>query len=68
MHNIGLISAIAYTVTALAAAGTFLAVTTFTSDYTTVSRFGGAGWVFLLSMIVLMPTVTSLVKKVLGDG
>lgn len=68
MYNIGLISAITYTAVALAAAGTFLAITTFTGDYSAVSRFGGAGWVFLLSMIVLMPTVTSAVKRLLGDG
>ncbi len=68
MYNIGLISAIFYTALAVAAAGTFLAVTSFTGDYSAVSRFGGAGWVFMLSMIVLMPTVTSLVKKVLREA
>lgn len=68
MYNTGLISAILYTAVALAGAGAFLAVTSFTGDYSAVSRFGGAGWVFMLSMIVLMPTVTSLVKRVLREG
>ncbi len=67
MYNIGLISAMAYTAIAVLAAGTFLAITSLTGDYSAVSRFGGAGWVFMLSMIVLMPTVTSLVKRWLGD-
>ncbi len=68
MYNTGLISAILYTALALAAAGTFLAIASFTGDHSAVSRFGGAGWVFMLSMIVLMPTVTSVVKKVLHQA
>ena len=59
----GRISALVYTTIALAASGTFLAVTTFTGDYTWVARLGGAGWVFLLSMIILMPTVTPWLKS-----
>lgn len=58
----GKISALIYTTVALTAAATFLAVTTFTGDYTWVARLGGAGWVFLLSMIILMPSVTPWVK------
>jgi len=56
------ISALIYTGIALLAAGTFLAVTVLTGDYTWVARLGGMGWVFLLSMIILMPTVTPWVK------
>ena len=59
----GKISTFIYTPLALAAAGLFLAVAVFTGDYTWVARAGGAGWVFLLSMIVLMPTVTPWMKR-----
>ena len=31
--------------------------------YETVARWGGATWVFLLSMIITMPLVTSRLKK-----
>jgi hypothetical protein len=60
------ISAIIYTSIALLVAGAFLAVTTLGGDYDWVARLGGAGWVFLLSMIILMPTVTPWVKRRLG--
>ena len=59
----GRISVLIYTPVALAAAGLFLAVTILTGEYPWVARIGGAGWVFLLSMIVLMPTVTPWVKR-----
>ncbi len=67
-RNVPLISAVVYTVIAAAAALTFLAVTTFTGDYDTTARFGGAAWVFLLSMIVLMPTVPGVVRRLLGSA
>lgn len=57
------ISAILYTSISLLAATAFLLVTIFTGDYTWVARLGGAGWVFLLSMIILMPTITPWVRK-----
>lgn len=60
--NPGRLSALIYTSLSVAFAGTFLSVTTLTGDYSWVSRAGGAGWVFLLSMIILMPTVTPWVK------
>ncbi len=59
----GIISAIIYTGIAVLGAGSFLAVTTLSGDYNWVARLGGAGWVFLLSMIILMPTVTPWVKR-----
>jgi len=34
-----------------------------TLEYTTVARVGGAIWVFLLSMIVSLPLVTSYFKR-----
>ena len=60
------VSALVYTVVSLLGAVAFLAATTLRGDYDWVARLGGAGWVFLLSMIILMPTVTPWVKKRLG--
>ncbi len=57
--------AIYVTVSALAA-GTFFAITMLTGDYSWVARVGGSAWVFLLSMIILMPTVTPWLRKRLG--
>jgi len=57
------VSAIIYTSIALLGAGAFLAATTLGGHYDWVARLGGAGWVFLLSMIILMPTVTPWLKR-----
>ena len=65
MKSTGFISAVIYTSISLAAAGLFL-VATLAGEYTLVGRIGGAGWVFLLSMIILMPIITPLVKKKRG--
>ena len=62
-RNVPFISAVVYTSIAAAAALAFLAVTTFTGEYDPTARFGGAAWVFLLSMIVLMPTVPGVVRR-----
>ena len=62
----GIVGAIIYTGMALLGAGSFLAATTLGGDYDWVARLGGAGWVFLLSMIILMPTITPWVKRRLG--
>ena len=62
----GIVAAIIYTSIALLGAGSFLAATTLSGDYDWVARLGGAGWVFLLSMIILMPTVTPWLKRRLG--
>ncbi len=67
MKNVGLVSALIYTGTALAAAVIFL-LATLPGQYTTVERLGGTAWVFILSMIILMPLVTPLVKKKIGSG
>ena len=64
--NVGLISALVYTTASVLAAGAFFAVTALTGDYSWVARAGGSGWVFLLSMIILMPTVTPWLRKRLG--
>ena len=58
-----MVSALMYTPTALLAAGAFVLAAGLGGEYTWVARLGGAGWVFLLSMIILMPTVTPLVRK-----
>lgn len=65
IHRVGLISAFIYTSISLLASGLFLAVTLLRS-YDWVTRIGGAGWVFLLSMIILMPIITPLVKRKYG--
>jgi hypothetical protein len=65
-YRTGLISAMLYTPAALLAAGAFLAATVLSGDYGWVARLGGATWVFVLSMIILMPTVTPWVKRRLG--
>lgn len=62
----GFLSAIIYTSISLLAALLFLGVT-LAGNYTWVARLGGAAWVFLLSMIVLMPIITPLVKARLGE-
>ncbi len=62
MKSVGFISAVIYTSISLTAAGLFL-VATLAGKYTLVERIGGTGWVFLLSMIILMPIITPMVKK-----
>jgi hypothetical protein len=63
---IGLVSGVIYTSVAAAAAGLFLVATFSSDEYSNVARLGGAAWVFLLSMIILMPTVTPLVRRLLN--
>ncbi len=60
--SVGFISALIYTGISLLTSGTFFVITV-VRGYDRVTRIGGAGWVFLLSMIILMPLVTPLVKK-----
>ena len=62
----GRLSAVIYTTVSLAAATTFFLVTLLTGDYTWVARLGGSAWVFLLSMIIQMPTVTPWLRRRLG--
>ena len=62
-HRAAIISAIIYAGVSLGAAATFLTVTVFTGDYGWVPRLGGAVWVFVLSMIILMPVVIPRVKR-----
>ncbi len=60
--SVGFISALIYTGISLALAGAFFIITLL-GDYNWVTRIGGAAWVFLLAMVILMPIVTPLVKK-----
>ena len=43
--------------------GGFWLVTTLAGDYNTMARYGGAAWVFLLSLIIALPTVTPIIKR-----
>ena len=62
MKNVGAISSFIYTGISALVAGLFL-LGTLAGEYKPVERIGGAAWVFLLSMIILIPLVTSLVKR-----
>ena len=63
--NVNTVSAVVYTALAsLAALVLFVAATAV--DYDWVARIGGAGWVFLLTMIILMPIVPSLLRARAG--
>lgn len=61
------LSAIIYISVSLILAGVFLGVSS-VLKYPYVARYGGTVWVFLLSMIITMPTITPLVKKRLRDN
>lgn len=56
-------SAVTYTTVSVLIALTFVGLAAVKGDYTDVARLGGAVWVFMLSMIVTMPLVTSWYKK-----
>jgi len=66
MKRIGTVSAVIYTGVSLLAAAVFLLMTLL-GTYTGVERIGGTLWVFILSMIILMPLVTPMVKKRFGN-
>ena len=65
-EDAGRLSAAIYMTVSALAAGIFFAITVLTGDYSWVARVGGSAWVFLLSMIILMPTVTPWLRKRLG--
>jgi hypothetical protein len=67
MKNVGLVSALIYTGISLAACAVFL-LATFAGSYTAVERVGGTVWIFILSMIILMPIVTPRMKRRIGGG
>ena len=62
MKNTALQSSLIYTGISVAAAIVFF-MATLAGTYTAVERFGGSVWVFILSMIILMPVVIPRVKR-----
>jgi len=62
-QDVARVSVAIYSGLAALGAGAFLLVTVLTGDYSWVSRIGGAIWIFLLSMIILMPTITPMVRS-----
>jgi O-antigen/teichoic acid export membrane protein len=56
-------SALTCTALSLAAAAMFFTVATLQGGHPEVAHWGGAAWVFLLSMIVSMPLVTARYQK-----
>jgi uncharacterized membrane protein len=56
-------AALVYTAASFLVALAFWLVTTFMGDYTRVARWGGAAWIFLLMMIVLMPIVIPWMRR-----
>ncbi|MBI4216185.1 MAG: hypothetical protein HY687_02155 [Chloroflexi bacterium] len=62
-RRVGLVSALIYTPLSAAAAALFLLAAPVAAGGDLMARYGGAGWVFLLSMVVTMPTITPLVKR-----
>ncbi len=66
MKSVGFISVVISAGISLTTAGLFL-VATLAGEYTLVERIGGVFWILLLSMIILMPIISPLVKKRLGS-
>lgn len=67
MKSVGFISTVISAGISVTVAGLFL-VATLAGEYTLVERIGGVGWVLLLSMIILMPIISPLVKRKRGGG
>jgi len=62
-RKVAIRSAVTYTSVSLVAALVFFIAATLKGGYPDVARFGGMVWVFMLSMIVTMPVVTSRFKQ-----
>ena len=62
-RKVTVLSAIVYTAISLAVASAFYVTASALSNYTAVAIYGGTAWIFLLSMIVTMPTVVPWMKK-----
>ena len=56
-------AALVYTGISFLVALAFWLVTTLAGSYTNVARWGGAAWIFLLMMIVLMPIVIPWMRR-----
>ncbi|MHB1135105.1 MAG: hypothetical protein ACYC4L_22260 [Chloroflexota bacterium] len=61
--SVGRDGAVIYTTISLLAALAFWAIATATGGYSSVAIYGGATWVFLLTLIVSMPLVIAAVKR-----
>ncbi len=48
--------------------GIFFAYTTIAGGYNTLARYGGAVWVFILALIIALPTVAPAVKRRYRQG
>jgi Flp pilus assembly protein TadB len=59
----GRAAALIYIAASFLAALAFWLVTTLTGHYPAVARFGGALWIFILLMIVLMPVVIPWMRR-----
>lgn len=57
-----------YTLISLAVSALFVFLSLGVEGLTSVERIGGAAWVYLLALIVLMPIVIPRAKKKYGDG
>ncbi len=62
-QDVSRVSAFIYGGLSALGASAFFLATVLTGDYSWVSRIGGSIWIFLLAMIILMPTVTPLVRS-----
>lgn len=60
--NLGRVAMALYTSCSFLAAAIFFAIT-LTDDFGWVARIGGAAWVFLLAMVILMPTVPAVLRS-----
>ena len=63
--NVNTVSAVIYTASASLAAVVLFGLAT-AAGYGWVALIGGTGWVFLLTMIILMPIVPSLLRERAG--
>ena len=61
-NKLGTISALWYTGISVALAVAFFLITGM-GKYDVVARYGGAIWVFILTMIITMPVIIPWVKK-----
>ena len=66
MKKTGIISAVIYIGIASLAAGLFW-LAALGGTYTAMDKIGGSVWVFILSIIILMPVVITFVKKRIND-
>jgi YHS domain-containing protein len=60
-NNLNTVSAVIYTAGASLVASVVFALA-IVADYGWVARIGGAGWAFMLTMVILMPIVPSLLR------